>query len=232
MNYSSGVSIPKKKTLEHERVILNSGLFLLDEDQKPIALFQLRGDNRKLYTTKLRTITGIDPLALRVMIRKLNKCILNYKYDMSDSQKIETFVDDLANDFHAQILKLIHNYNIQEEELEPQFSRFIQKADKIVRKRSKEDWFLQPSGQRKKAGRKEKQARYQGLIYPIKNVFRKYLKNLETGKRDVRETNILHYISHLLIACGLESLDPDRGHKPIFEKIKMYEYRIKQKSFL
>ena len=216
MRYSLKPSIDKQKLSEHKPIILNSGLFLLDDhNEKPVGIFQLRADRKELCARKTKTIPGITDLALRVMIPKLNKIIVEYRFGIAALQSI--LINQMVEDFERDFLKFLDDRGLAKNELEPQLSQFKKKARRQVKGMANE-WY--PS-----KGPTKKQEWFWGLINPLYFMLDKYLTNLETKTSTVTQTDIFHYIAHLLIACGIEKRDNKRGHKPVFERIKKYAYR-------
>jgi hypothetical protein len=68
---------------------------------------------------------------------------------------------------------------------------------------------------------------YWNLIVPLYRIFDKYLRDPKTKASILNQTDIFHYVSHLLIACDMEKADKTRGHMVVFDKIRQYSYRLK-----
>ena len=206
-------TIDEKELFTYKDKIRKSGLFLLDNEDKPTGIFKLIGGTKELYTTKVWTIPKITDLALRVMINKLSRAILKYLSGPSGSIN---WPQELQEDFRSDLLQLLNNYALHESKLKPRFSEFITKANLEIKKLNE--------GYNPK-GLTEKQWRFSQLIRHLYAIFDKYLIDLEKKESQVNQNNIFHYIAHLLIACGIENRDSERGHWPVFEKIKRYAYR-------
>lgn len=212
-------SVDQEKLKSHLPIVLNSGLFLLDDDHRPIGLFKLRNSrNKELCKRKNSIIRDLPELNCRVVARKLNRIIYYYKNNIPRSIYL-TFdwdSDDLARDFEIGIKKYLESQMFQPNELQPHLDNLIKKAKRVLKKKYEQDWF--PT--RKKS--KDKERYFLDLIAPLYAIFDKYLND---RKKSVNQTNIFHYISNLLIACSIEKTDPQRGHMPVFEKIKQYNSR-------
>jgi hypothetical protein len=217
-------TVDEKKLKGHLPKVLNSGLFLTDSSPKPIGLFKLRNDrNKELCIRPNSIVSDVPGLNVRIMARKLNRIIYCYKNNTPHSIYL-TFdwdVDDDVNQFEVNLKKYLEDRMFELDELQPHLDSFIKKARRILKNQLEKDWY--PNSKKPKA--KGKEQWFYNLIAPLYAVFSKYLTDRKTLKRKVNQTNIFHYISHLLIACGIEKIDPQRGHMPLFEKIKQYNRR-------
>ena len=202
-------------------LILNSGIFLLDQAGKPVGIFKLRADNKRLCIQRRSVHPGITDLASRVLVRKLNKIIGFYKIDIPfplyERPEYSTSSDDELEEFESGLIKYFENYRISEKDLEPHIPRLIKKSRRVLKQRLKEDY---PHKQLS-----DKQKWFYHLVAPLYTTFKKYLTDLETKEVVVKPYVIFHYLAHLLIACKIEELDPKRHHHPVYEKIKTYNYR-------
>jgi hypothetical protein len=222
MNEKQKYKIDKKKLQEHLPKLLNSGLFLIDANQKPIGLFKLKNNkNKELCIRKSSIVPNLPELNLRIMVRKLNRTIFCYKNNIPHSPYIafDWDGDDLVNEFEFGFKKYLEDQMFQLDELQPHLNKLLKKAKRILKSNYEKDWY--PN--RKELT--EKQEWFYNLISPLYGYFNKYLTDRSTRKCRVSKTDIFHYISHLLIACGLEKNDPQRSHMPVFEKIKQYNHR-------
>jgi len=194
--------------------ILKSGLFLLDDEKKPTAMFKLKsGNSKKLCVMRSKVIPGIDGLAVRVMTNKLSGVILRYLAGPPDSF---SYVRELQDLFETDLVRLLHNYNLEEKELQPRYTQFRRKVNEKLKEHNEQ---LDPKPLSKT------EMRFYLFIRPLYAIFEKYLTDQEKKKLRTNQTDIYHYIAHLLIACGLEKRDRKRGHWPVFEKIRQYAYR-------
>ena len=212
--------VPIETLRKHLPVILNSGLFVLDDNNKPIALYRLQARTKKPYKRKSKVVFDIPSLYLRVLANKINHIIYCYKNNIPHSPYIGGLdIDKELNDFESQVMKILGNHLIQKDEVEPHLTKFINKAKKVLKIKFEKEWFPE----NKDLTKKERWFYY--LVSPIYGFFDKYLTDQKTGKRPIPQDDIFHYTSHLLISSGIEEIDIGRGHFPLYEKIKQYNQR-------
>ncbi len=221
MGYQKKWPTDRNLITDHLHKILNSDLFLLGPDKKPTGLIGLTPGNKKLSRSKNNVIPNIPELNLRIMASKLNRIIYCYKTDSPRSVYLSYEMDthEELEDFEDRLLKFLEYNLFRRDELEPLLSKLIKKAKRVLKKKYEEDWY---PGRKKMT---EKQKWYFNLIAPLIAIFKKYLNDQATEKTAVTKTDIFYYISHLLIACGIEKSDTKGSHKPVFEKIRRYYYR-------
>ena len=218
MHYKNEYPPDEKELKKHLPKVLKSGLFSLGEDGKPNGLLRLVGKTKTLSQRK-STVSNIPDLNLKIVAWKLNRIIFSYKQDIPHSIYL-TFNSDINedfDDFKAGLIKHMENHDLLPE-LQPQIDSLLKKAHRVYKKKYQNDWYPD----RKELTKKKKW--FSNLVSPLYSIFKKYLTDQEK-KRLVNDTNIFHYIAHLLIACDIETKDPARGHMPIFEKIKRYNLR-------
>jgi len=205
------------------RCRVNSDLFLLDSDKKPIEIFELRSHQKLLYKRKSKIIPNVPELNLRIMTRELNRIICCFKDDIPVS-KLASYDNELEvdfkqdiDDFKSTLLKHLENYSLYKNELEPELKKLLNKVKRALKKKYKYERY--PG--RKNLSQKKKWFYY--LIAPLYSTFNKYLSN--NNQKPITQTDTFHYIAHLLIACGVERSDPKRGHLTVFDKIRQYNRR-------
>jgi len=211
----------KVKPSDFHSFILNSGIFLRDNSEKPIGIFKLQGDNKNLCKEDRNVLSDITELALRDMIRKLDSKIFAYLHDPPDFQKLQKEYFEM---FEPEFLKFLGNWGFQKDELDPQYSEFLRKVHRKLKKKVQEWW---PSKVPTKA-----HILFWHLINPLYGIFEKYLTDLETKECVISQDEIFHYIAHLLIACDIEAPDNKRGQWPIYEKIKRYAHRSNHVKYM
>jgi len=184
--------------------IIKSGLFMLDEKDKPIGIFKLTNPDKRPYTSKVKTVEEIDDLCCRAMINKLARAIVEYK---QNPLKPIDWVEEIKGHFETDFIQLLSNYSIDRKQLEPRYAHFVSKVNSNIRNLN-QSLNIKPLT--------EKQRKFYGLVKPLYTYLDKYLRSPIEKKLKVSRTDIFHYIAHLLIACGLEEKDPHRGHRQVY----------------
>jgi len=212
--------INQKELSIHLQKVIGSGLFLFDSDQKPIGIFKLRTPQKWLCKRKSKIIPNIPELNLRVMARELNRIICCFKNDIPPSKFGGYDVDfkQDIDDFKSRTVKYFEDNLLHKNELETELTKLFNKAGRVLKKKYEYEWYPDM----KKSSQKNKW--FYNLIAPLYGTFNKYL-NVKNNKNTITQTDTFHYIAHLLIACGIEKSDAQRGHQPAFDKIKQYNYR-------
>lgn len=202
----------KIATDEQKKKILKSGLFLVDENHIPIALFQLTPD--KVDTKKTRKVENIPPSNLKILCRNLAEIAGHYlvkiPYPKYERPEYQLNKEKYIEDFEESFLNYIEPFFIDKAKLEPQLKNFLQKAKKQIAKEFESVWGKQcpPTNTTKP---------YRHLILPMIAIFQKYLSKYEY----ITDTDVYYYVARILIECGLENGD----QKTIGDRIRRYWYR-------
>lgn len=192
--------------MKTEHAILQSGIFKLDSKNKPIGIIKL---------TVNKSLSKINHIPYK--IHKLQQMILDLSFEITRYLKPArdvNLLNDFLNDFDKELESLLDRWDLSPNDLTPHYDKLVNKAKRHIKKNE----LL--SDYEKMVIRRDtkKTARRDYMIYCMVNIFREFTK--------IRVTDILRYISYLLIACEVGT-----GSRDTFGTIKQAYIRYpKQKS--
>lgn len=200
--------VERAKTFEQK--IINSGIFKLDEHGRPIGIIKLAAD--KSLSGGYRELNGRPRAKLRDLITELSIEVASFLKAPPD--KHSHSLSELLEEFETGLLSYLtdpgHGWGLKKEELSPHLDRLVNKAEKIIKRKS------EPRTRKIKLRDTKRTHRRDALVFRMHQLFCVYWPERE-GKTlpplDPPDCN--RYIAYLLKACEVEEGEP----ATIFERI-------------
>ena len=183
--------------------VITSGIFKL-ENGKPVDLYKWV-PNKKCFSDK-------NGIGLENTLSLASEVSYEIERFQDDGVDIDELSNRLASAYEISIIACLKCCGFNEKELEPHYSRMIEKMKKVLKKRISEDY-------------------YQGLTGPKKNDFKKIMwidriVKIFQAYTDLDNASIDRYVVHLLFSLGIEKGSKKTINSRIKKRRSLYKETI------
>jgi hypothetical protein len=175
--------------------VLESGIFAFDDkNKKPIGIKRLAPD--KNITDRPNNIIELKPNRIQLFTLEITVIINSYLHRQPPNT-----LQSVVEDFESDLSDTLERWDLDLKNIDPHYSNLLKKCKKIIKSNLKKH-----AGEMAQIDTKPN-LRRDALVAGLKRSFDEYIKT------DITDT--FHYITYLLIGCGLEK----GKHKTVFNKI-------------